>query len=101
MGEPKWQRARFVKSLYAPQIIGREIWAMRPVLREALDALSMSAVPAQEMCCVNARSADGSRIAFDPTCLEFLARDENDFADDVPMFKWEEFVAGERDPFML
>ena len=91
--QPKWQRARIVKSFYVPQIISREIWAMRPVLHEALDGLSMSAVPAQEMCCVNARSADGCRIAFDPTCLEFLARNENDFADDVPMLKWEEFLA--------
>lgn len=49
----------------------------------------------------NLRDDRGNIAGMDATFIELLARSEADFADDVPLILLEEFLAGERDPFML
>ena len=94
--KPKWQRARILSAeKNYVRAVGREIWVKigKPFETNGTDA-------ATQMPCkktgpgfeVNI-DGPGGRLGFiAATRLELLARDENDFADDVPLIPWETFL---------
>ena len=95
MDKPKWQRARVVKSAEDPWTIGRELWVEivkpktsyngRDVHNHKLIGLCPNAVP------TNLRLGE-EMLVWNIACLELLARDESDFANEVPIVTWEQFV---------
>lgn len=98
---PKWQRARIVKAL-CPQeqcFVGMEVWTRcgskdRIECVSSLDATTRAET--RDSIQANIAFDEADRVVFgrfDCEILELLARDESDFAEDVPLIPWEQFLA--------
>lgn len=82
---PKWQRARIL-AVTRPEnsdAIGHLTWALPP---RDVSSFEHGVIRG---CQINTVEVGGFR----PEQLEFLARDENDFADVVPLIEWDQFLA--------
>jgi hypothetical protein len=91
----KWQRARVLKAHGENNpILNALIW-VRPfngrIPSIAIDAFTnRDYYPPPRAYETNFDSAKGLMLV-DAACVELLARDETDFADDVPLSTWEDF----------
>ena len=92
MNQPKWQKAKILACLSHPEIIGREVWVMRPAILSGTDELTGDYIHFQRMTVGAFRAPCGDRAGFPPENLELLARSENDFAEAVVIQSWEEFL---------
>jgi len=98
--QPKWQRARLV-NLTPPVerfLIGAEVWAEASTIETIAVDQWKNGIPRvcrpQRVVEINViHDISGQRLAPPVSALEFLARDENDFADDVPLISWKQFLA--------
>jgi len=96
--KPKWQKAKILSGEpeYASWI-GREIWvrAERPEIRYALDALTSRPIVDNDkpVYIVNLTDGAGREGCVGAHRVELLARDEKDFAEDVELIPWEQFLA--------
>lgn len=93
MNKPKWQRARVVRFDVDPRLIGRELWVRiaPPTLDHRVNR--WTGMPDFSPCYdVNLLGSNGEVGAASKSTIELLARDENDFADDVPLIPWEQWL---------
>ncbi len=93
--QPKWQRARVVQAIRADEhfLLNREFWCRigRPVPFAGYSAVTGRPEP-ETMCLeTNLINEKGEPLRFTLRYVELLARDENDFAEDVPLQRWEDF----------
>jgi hypothetical protein len=94
MNRPKWQHARVLKSIDLPEAIGRKIWIKiePPAERGGRDVMTLEICEVTPTHLTNLHSS-GLRIIISTEQIELLARDENDFAEDVPLIPWEQFLS--------
>ena len=90
---PKWQRARVVLDDEFPEFVGREFWVRigKPVMTTAETPQGfITTFP-----CVtgNLLGFRGVPVATPIQCIELLGRGPEDFADDVPLVKWGDWLA--------
>ena len=78
--KPKWQRARLLRDGVEQKVAGSEVWVSR--LKDG-EYISNILSPTRK----------GKTRYLKAAFCELLARDENDFADDVPLIPWTEFLA--------
>ena len=91
--KPKWQRARILRSDHFSSVVGQEIWTSS--IYEGI-AEDLGTHESGTMRCVYiayTSGFDNQQLVYPLLGLELLARDENDFADDVPLIPWTEFLA--------
>jgi hypothetical protein len=97
--KPKWQRARIVSAYETYRYcIGQELWVIGQPEddgRTSYDPQTNTPVEGAEgpSYDTNLMDPDGRDISVRANRLELLARDENDFADDVDLIPWEQFLA--------
>lgn len=95
----KWQRARILRSIASPEAIGREVWTRleRPELRGGTALVSRVSCTIAPTLRLNLLAINGFgnevMVIADTEMLELLARDESDFAEDVPLIPWKQFLA--------
>lgn len=96
MKSPKWQRARIITAPAVPETIGHEIWLKLgpPTLIDA-DSIHDGGYLEPELRYDAAISSPSAPLGcvLSAIDVELLARDENDFAEDVRLVPWEEFLA--------
>ena len=93
MRKPKWQKARILHCLSHPEIVGREVWtAGKPIVSDGVDEFTYRYFSPRPIVFTSINYIDNRRVAFDPSSIERLARCDDDFADDVPILTWEEFL---------
>ena len=78
-GKPKWKRARLLRGGPTQDVAGGLVW-----VRCYKDGEYISNILSPT------RKGKTRYLAAD--FCELLARDENDFADDVPLIPWEQFL---------
>ena len=90
--KPKWQRARILSNCVLGT--GREIWVATgaPEIVEGVNPLTEFRNPPRKRVLMNVQD-DGDDILIRADQIERHARDENDFAEDVPLIPWQEFLA--------
>jgi len=96
--KPKWQRARIIKDnssrMGSPTVVGREVWMLteRPhqivgvAVEDHMTYRIQNAVHSQII------DSDGRPVAMGSDYIELLARGPEDFADEVPLVKWEDWL---------
>ncbi len=92
-GAPKWQRARFVIGLGVP--VGSEVWVSGPVRLDPVVNFAVrdgSRFEKFRHINTNVIDTDGATLTANLEHTELLARDENDFADNVPLISYEEWL---------
>ena len=102
--KPKWQRARILhvnddEMREYGFVLGATFWAKAgpPALRVNGIKLYGRAVREELPPCFDTNLLHETPIVVRAEDVELLARDENDFAEDVPLIPWEEFLAHARD----
>lgn len=85
--KPKWQRARILSDRENPETDGAEIWVMVGTPQDIDGAWGRV-----ERAVLTNLMWRGIAMAWGSEWLELLARDENDFAEDVPLVPWEQFL---------
>jgi hypothetical protein len=93
--KPKWQRARILASEHYPEVIGCEIWVAVgiPIVTPAVNSFTGQVTPAEPQARISILPIRGPWASIPMRNLELLARDENDFAEDVPLLPWKQFLA--------
>jgi hypothetical protein len=92
--QPKWQRARILRSISYPQIVGREIWVTTGLPRDQQNVIcdgQPGVCP--EAVRTNLLSAETGVTTYfwSSQMIERLG----DFCDDPPIVPWAKFLAGE------
>jgi hypothetical protein len=89
---PKWQRARIVDLEEHPDLNGRELWIelSEPVIRATTIVATHQPMHIRGYR-THLRLQEPLWIGC--KAVELLARDENDFADDVELIPWQDFLA--------
>ena len=92
--KPRWQKARILQPGKLPELMGREIWVKdKPEIRVARNMDTGVVLPPAPRYRTNILSRNpGRRIVLRHGRVELIANSEGDFADDVPMVKWSEFI---------
>ena len=94
--KPKWQRARILHTDSSPEVIGCEIWVKMgpPVMQDANGAHGGWSPPELRYdAAILPNDSFSIGVCVCAEDIELLARDENDFAEDVPLIPWEQFLA--------
>lgn len=85
---PKWQRARFIYAGCAPEVLGHEIWVDGQSVNDTICGCAFGC---------RKRSILINTFADDPNWLYCIHLDALEllpqFADDVPIIPWDEFLA--------
>lgn len=93
--KPKWQRGRVVKDGEdGMPLKGDEVWVkiQAPEFMKSAGREGGSAIT-EGPCFWVALENNGEQMVCDADFIELLARDENDFAEDVRLVPWTEFLA--------
>lgn len=98
----KWQRALVIKAEGVSETVGRVVWirAQAPRIVDAIEPRTgkkhLSVRRFESNLLRDNSFGEILPVQVAPHQIELLARDENDFADDVPMIPLEEFLKQEK-----
>ena len=93
--KPKWQRARLLTEVCRDSSTkGNEIWIEigRPATLATVGVISRK-VRRVDCYPTSLLDADGRQCVCSARTVELLARNESDFAENVPLMSWKQFVA--------
>ena len=93
--KPQWQRAKILLNESFPELVGREVWVRieQPFISNSV-SIKTGRPTAPDLCReVAIDSGHAGKTVMQASKLECLARDENDFAEDVSFVRWDDFRA--------
>ncbi len=93
--QPKWQRVKVIEIVRDDErfLLGRELWCRigRPIPFAGYSVSDGKPEPVTMCLESNILNRKGEPLRFTIRYIELLARDEKDFAEDVPLQRWEDF----------
>jgi hypothetical protein len=87
--KPKWQKARILRQVYWPEVVGHEIW----IDGNSRGTYTLTSIKTGSFETHENYKSNISGVMWPTDELELLARAETDFTNVVVMTSWDDFLA--------